>query len=171
MEYRLVFDIAEAGFKNWKFSVFGLLFVAVGILLVAFRGEIGKGRHWIFRCIFPFCFLGFSVLWTLVVFLSTYGNYRRHSLLMREGRASLVEGRVENFVPMAYHGHGLESFEVNGVRFEYSDYVVSPGFNNSKSHGGPIDEGRLVRIHHRDGIILRLEIKDERRNAIEGGGR
>ena len=52
----------------------------------------------------------------------------------------------------------MEHFDVHGVEFNYSDYIVSAGFNNTASHGGPIRPGLPVRICYRDGEILRLEI-------------
>lgn len=52
----------------------------------------------------------------------------------------------------------MESFNVNGVKFEYSDYVITPGFNNAASKGGPIKEGLPVRISYIDGTILKLEV-------------
>ncbi|GAC1417844.1 MAG: hypothetical protein NVSMB69_18760 [Novosphingobium sp.] len=52
----------------------------------------------------------------------------------------------------------MEHFDVAGVTFSYSDYVITAGFNNSASHGGPIREALPVRICHRDGEILRLEV-------------
>lgn len=79
----------------------------------------------------------------------------------------VVEGRVENFRPMPRDGHSLESFTVNGKEFEYSDFVVTPGFRNTQSYGGPIHEGLFVRIGYienqttrptRD--IVRLEVKE-----------
>src|SRR5262249_10246926 len=71
----------------------------------------------------------------------------------------IVEGTVEQFHPMPYHGHSLESFTVNGVRFEYSDFDDSkPGFNHTKSHGGPIHAGMRVRIHYREGSILQIQV-------------
>ena len=32
----------------------------------------------------------------------------------------IVEGYVENFEPMPYEGHAQESFDIEGVHFEYS---------------------------------------------------
>jgi len=59
---------------------------------------------------------------------------------------------------MPYTGHQDETFTVNGVRFSYSDFGVTCGFNNSASHGGPIREGLQVRIHYVGNAILRLEV-------------
>ena len=56
----------------------------------------------------------------------------------RRGEYQTVEGYVENFDPMPYGGKMDESFEINGVKFAYSDYNTQPGYNNAKSHGGVI---------------------------------
>ena len=77
---------------------------------------------------------------------------------MRNNRAAFIEGIVTDFKPMPYTGHAMESFVVYGVRFEYSDYVITAGFNNTTSHGGPIREGLPVRIWYRAIEILRLDI-------------
>jgi hypothetical protein len=61
---------------------------------------------------------------------------------------------------MPYGGHADEKFTVNGATFSYSDYSVTAGFNNTKSHGGPIDEGKRVRVTHLGNIIVRLEVGD-----------
>ncbi len=42
---------------------------------------------------------------------------------------------------MPYGGHQQESFTVEGVKFSYSDFSISPSFNNTKSHGEPIRKG------------------------------
>jgi hypothetical protein len=72
----------------------------------------------------------------------------------------MVEGRIENFRPAPAEGHQDESFTVNGVRFAYSDYVITGGFNQSQSHGGPLREGLLVRIHYIPlrNVIVKLEV-------------
>ena len=59
---------------------------------------------------------------------------------------------------MPREGHDEESFTVNGVEFHYSDYVIDGAFNNPASHGGPIRAGLPVRICHKDGRILKLEV-------------
>ena len=37
MQYVLIFDVAESGFRNWWFPAVGLIFVVVGIFLVKNR--------------------------------------------------------------------------------------------------------------------------------------
>jgi len=158
-DYVTVFDLADVGYRQWPFAVFGLLFVAIGALLVRYRGQLPARGPARFRSAFTFVFLGFSVLWTTIAFASTYGQYRLLERALREGHASVVEGSVENFVPMPYTGHAMESFTVGGVHFAYSDYVVTAGFNNTRSHGGPIQSGRYVRVWYVGGDIVRLQVR------------
>ena len=153
MEYNVVFDVSQSGFRNWPFAAFGLIFVAIGTGLVVFRRRL-PARTYRF---FPFVFLGFAVS-TLVAFVGTLWAYSDLASAFRDGRCEVTEGVVLDFHPMPYSGHEMEWFVVGGKRFEYSDYVVSAGFNNTASHGGPIHKGVQVRVHHRGNDIARLEV-------------
>jgi hypothetical protein len=53
-----------------------------------------------------------------------------------------------------------ESFSVKGVHFKYSSNLETTGFNQTKSNGGPIDEGKYVRIRYYEDLILQLWVKD-----------
>lgn len=102
----------------------------------------------------------------LVVLGSTAARLRSQTndalKAFQSGQYSVVEGPVTNFDPMPFEGHKLECFSVREERFCYSDYVVTPGFRNTASHGGPIRSGLLVRVGYRKtGIrntILLLEV-------------
>ena len=107
---------------------------------------------------FPKLWLGFAIFWTSIVFIATFGAYIKDRESLMSGKAGYVEGIVTNFIPMPYQGHAQESFKVDGVPFNYSDYVVTAGFNNSASHGGPIREGLHVRIWYSGNDILKLQI-------------
>jgi hypothetical protein len=61
---------------------------------------------------------------------------------------------------MPYTGHSEESFVVDGKRFSYSDFIVTSGFHNAASHGGPIRAGLYVRVSYIGNVILRLEIAE-----------
>jgi hypothetical protein len=154
MEYETVFDVTQGGYSTWTFAAPGLLFVAIGIGLVFFR------RHLSTRTprFFPFAFLGFAVVWTLIAFVATAGGYSKLASALRDGRCEVTEGIVSDFHPMPYGGHEMEWFTVGDKRFEYSDFVVTAGFNNTASYGGPMRKGIMVRIHHRGNDIARLEI-------------
>ena len=105
------------------------------------------------------CFIVFTLLWVLGSFIGTFAEYWNCSHALASGKASYVEGTVDNFVPMPYQGHANESFTVKGVPFSYSDYGVEAGFNQTSSHGGPIRQGLPVRIWYVGNEIVKLEIK------------
>jgi len=144
-----VFDVLQSGFKDWQFSAFGLIFVAIGtafFLSPRIIGAIGipyLNVPSLGRKFFRYSFLGFAILWTATSFIFTYSAYHRHKTLAQDDRCLVVEGPVENFVPMPHAGHADESFTVGGVRFAYSDYGVSDGFNNTSSHGGRSTRTRM----------------------------
>ena len=96
-----------------------------------------------------FCLVGivFAVVFSLVVLIIQANMYNKTVVAYSKGEYQIVEGYVENFNPMPYEGHARESFEINGVVFEYSDYKIQPGYNNTKSHGGVIKEnGQHLKI-------------------------
>lgn len=160
--FHTVFDASTCGFRYWWFSAFGLIFVAIGLAIPVLRGTGAFRKPPSFKeKWFPRLFVGFAIVWTLVSFIVTFVEYHTSVNALKENEAQVVEGPVMNFHPMPFSGHANESFVVNGVKFEYSDYGVTAGFNNSASHGGPIREGLVVRIWHFRGRILRLDIKEE----------
>lgn len=86
------------------------------------------------------------------------------SSALHAGTGLTVEGLVEHFHPMPWSGHDTERFDVQGVPFAYSDYVINNGFNHTSSHGGPIREGLPVRITYLPArphnLIIKLEVAD-----------
>ena len=162
MQYRTVFDAAGHPLANWSFPAFGLIFVAIGAVML-FRPQalevLGGGfRNISKRRFFSWSFFLFSVAWVLLVGITTFSGSIEASQVASAGTCKTVAGLVANFHPAPYTGHDMESFTVNGVPFSYSDYVVTPGFRQSASHGGPIHEGLPVRICYADGAILRLQV-------------
>ena len=89
---------------------------------------------------------------------ATYYQFWHLTYKLRAADYVLVEGTVTGFLPLGSAGQTVESFVVNGHRYEYSGYVWSAGFSNSQSHGGPMRDGMCVRIADVDGRIARLEI-------------
>jgi hypothetical protein len=116
------------------------------------------GKHPGASTVFTFFFLGFAIIWTATAFLGTYRDYSRLAEAVRDGRAEVVEGIVTNFKPMPSSGHAMERFCVGARCFEYSDFVISAGFNNTTSHGGPIREGLKVRVTFVNNDIAKLEV-------------
>lgn len=160
MDYQVVFDITDVGYKSWRFPAHGLTFVVLGVALVVFRKRLpGWPRKYPrLRAAFSFLFLGFSVIWTLVTFVATYSEYSSLLTAKKTGQAKVIEGNVRDFEPMPVTGHSMERFCVQDTCFEYSDYVITAGFNNTTSHRGPIKEGLPVRVTYVGNAIAKLEV-------------
>lgn len=160
--YSVVFDITQAGFRDWTFSAFGLVFVFIGIVLLTIRPWLiklpRKSMPPAYITGFILCWIGFAVIWTIAAFSMTYSEYRQLREANNKGAYEVVEGDVTDFDPMPYEGHRDERFCVNRTCFSYSDYGVTAGFNNTSSHGGPIKSGLRVRIRHVNNVIIRLEV-------------
>jgi hypothetical protein len=154
VEYNVVFDVTQSGYRQWWFPAFGLIFVAVGSGMLFFRRRLPARTP----RFFPYVFLGFAIVWTLGAFVGTLRDYLRLNSALREGRCEVIAGVVSDFHPMPFNGHQMEWFTVGDRRFQYSDFVVSAGFNNTASHGGPIHKGVQVRVHHFGNEIARLEV-------------
>ncbi len=106
----------------------------------------------------PYRLVAFFLLFTLAVAAMLFFKQRGLIEAERQGRATTVEGLVTNFKPMPYAGHGMERFCVAANCFQYSDFVLTAGFNNTSSHGGPIHEGLPVRVTFVGDTIVRLEV-------------
>ena len=165
--YKLVFSVADCGYKAWWFPAAGLGFIFGGIFVIPLINKF-SWHPWSPAALgaFRIFWVGFAILWTIFVFLSTFGDYRDARSTLSGGAAGYVAGPVEHFVPMPVGGHAEESFDVDGVPFHYSDYTITAGFNNATSHGGPIYEGLPVHIWYENkggytgNEILKLEIAE-----------
>jgi hypothetical protein len=180
MPYVTVFEITQKPFE-WWWPAFGLIFVVIGSFLIKFGPWFDRNKD-LKKPGLNFAIDSRLIGWSFVVFASgctlfalggTYSTYREAVQAYRTGQYSMVEGVVEDFHPMPYEGHQNECFRVKKEKFCYSDYAVSPSFNQSASHGGPIRAGLPVRIAYYEGdnfqaYILRLEI---RADSLPSGAR
>lgn len=165
VQYNVVFDITSSGNRSWSSAAFGLIFVAAGAVLVAFavwRKTLPYSRWWSKRPtasrVFAFTYLSFAVVWTACAFRSSCHEYSTLITALKNGHVQVVQGLVTDFQPMPAAGHSMEQFCVSGACFKYSDYVVTSGFNNTSSHGGPIRQGLPVRVTYVGNSILKLEV-------------
>lgn len=114
-------------------------------------------RHSRRLTVFAFGCAGFALLGTVITAVAVSRHYALLRDAVENGDAKIVEGVVSDFEPMP-GDYGVERFCVETQCFEYSDYVVTGGFNNSASHGGPIREGLRVRVTFVGPNIAKLEV-------------
>lgn len=58
--------------------------------------------------------------------------YKKTVVAYQNGNYQIVEGYVENFERMGSSGWPPEKFEINGVKFEYSNHRVVSGYHKAK---------------------------------------
>src|SRR4051794_23377332 len=122
--YELVYSIANERCPWWILGV-GLVPVLAGVLLLVIGKRAGT-----------FAIVG-GIVWAALAAPTALRCRALHQAL-EAGRTQMVEGEVRHFRPIPRTGHDLESFEVSGRKFSYSDYIMASGFHQSASHGGPI---------------------------------
>jgi hypothetical protein len=149
--------------STFPFWAFGLIFIFISLLLARAFYKI-HGTILNIKSIFALIMFSFSLFWTLVVYFGDAKSKNFATESIANGKLKVTEGIITNFDPMPGGGHKMESFSVNNVYFEYSDFLVIEGFNNTKSHGGPINgDGDSVRISYytkdNDNYIVKLELK------------
>ena len=62
---------------------------------------------------------------------------------------------------MPQEGHDVEKIEVDGHIFTYSDYISTPAFHITESHGGPIHADSKVRLAFSGQDIVRVEVQQK----------
>lgn len=75
--YEVVFDLAEEGYREWRFAALGIPLVIAGAGLLVFRRRLLGARFSGLALIFAIPFFSSSVFWTAVALATTYGEYRR----------------------------------------------------------------------------------------------
>ena len=73
--------------------------------------------------------------------------HRKVIIPYANGQYEIVEGYVHNFIPMPPEGHSHEMFDIGDIHFEYSDNLVSVGYNKAKTNGGVIrGNGQYLKV-------------------------
>lgn len=73
--------------------------------------------------------------------------YKKTVVAYRNGDYQIVEGYVENFIPIEEGKSAREHFEVDGVKFQYTDHSLISGYRYPRSHGGVIrGDGQHLKI-------------------------
>jgi hypothetical protein len=116
-----------------------------------------------------FMALGMSAIFLFISLIPLYLTPRKARRIFDNNLYLVVEGVPKNYHPMPKEGHDKESFEIQGVKFHYSDYVPRFGYHNAASHGGVIHSNNYYRITYypdQDSLeaggpsILKIEIRN-----------
>jgi hypothetical protein len=163
MGWHTVYDFGDQSFR-WQ-TIIGIpILILLGFAIAAWKSyRFPKFRN--HNRIVSWLLCGFLCLFGALVIPAEIIAYNRPREIYDSGKYAVVEGIVTDFQPMPSGGHQHETFSVQGIKFEYSDFDQRYyGFNNTKSHGGPIDANKTVRLsYYPDGdtnVILKVEIQE-----------
>ena len=162
MHYILVFSASHDPYRNIFSYLFPLLFTIMGIGFVFFPKTLNVKTDNIKTL---------RIIGSIyIIFSPIYVLFDLNTQLRRDiqaghdeiaGNCRIIGGVVSHFVAMDPEGHNPrnESFDINGIRFEYSN-APRAGFNDTAPNGGPLRDGLPVRLCYRGGDILRLEVAE-----------
>jgi hypothetical protein len=158
VNYVTIYDASHQA-PPWLGLATGLLLLVIGVAVWRSR----KKEDVVGKLISGIVITGSSCT-AIFLLASTYSTYSEVQRIFNEGKASVVEGTVENLKLTA--AGKAESFTVAGTQFEYSEYSDSFGFHHTSAFGGPIRDGLAVRISYApivgdpsDPVILKLEVR------------
>lgn len=156
------YSIEKGGLTVFFHPLLGVVFSIVGIYLVirALRSGNAEERG---GCALTFLIAWalVAILWTAGVYFDIFSQYAPLSSALRENRFQQVEGIVEEVKSWQTRQGETESFTVDGVTFQYNYGGVNPGFNKPQSYGGPIADGRKVKVYYYEGVILKLYLWED----------
>jgi len=163
MRYETIFEITQKH-PDWaKILLPVIIMIFIGVMIIFFTRNRQNARR---TRLIILAVVGVSFSMDLLIGWSILSNASSCRRAYEIGDYSVVEGMVSDFKPISYEGRADEEFNVNGVRFHYSDHEVNPGFNHTSSQGGPLREGLRVKISYSDTCstsptrcILKLEIQ------------
>jgi hypothetical protein len=186
VNFELLFDVAQAGYRAWWISLVTLPVLVIAFLLwvrpqlmeriwpVAAPSGSWPSHSWMggarsvpaqLQMTRPeFNRAGFFVALFIfaVAAVMPYFSFwsLRHAL--ETGQYEIVEGRITNFRPQSdFVYRKRESFDVGAEHFEYANTTQTGAYNQSRALGGRLAQGAYVRIAHRRDAILRLELATE----------
>jgi hypothetical protein len=157
VNYHVVFDASQNGPQLGIWAIIPVFALLPGLIGWAFRDssdpkEAFKGKVFL---LISFCGLALSLL----LLIGRYGEYYQAKKALQTRDYQIVEGTVEDFVPIPPGGHSIERFKVGTKSFEYGSGWGSIVFNSDWNRGY-IRNGGQVRISYRNEDILRVELRN-----------
>lgn len=152
MDYRVAFDVSQAGFQWWipfLTAVVSALVIVVGWALK----NSGEMSSIAFRLL-----VTAGLLLTPIVFACMYAEYQSSIKGLSTRDYTTVEGVVTDFVHVHHGKSTTESFRVNGILFRYGNSLDSAAFSSDWNRGF-IHNGVEARITYRGSDILRVEVR------------
>jgi hypothetical protein len=166
MNFKTVFDLTTAK-SSLLIGYLPLVYLCIiGISLIFVYTRIRKRLQKNNNQLIALGFISIFFYFILVFMLRQFSDGRKIKQIMEDRNYFIVEGTPENYHPMPKEGHDNERFDINGIHFEYSDFVINAaGYNHAASLGGVITPENYYRLTFykvndiNSNRILKIEIR------------
>ncbi len=165
-ELHTVFDITVGsngiGDDAWFRMAIGIGAAIAGMVWLVRVWRIQAGWRQMFNAV---SLIGFGAIWLIVTLplwnLAT-SDTNRLLLIQLSGQSEVTEGAVHVTHMQPLHGHAAGDKIIVGDRqFEINYFMVTPGYRQTIAHGGALREGVYSRLHHYDGVIIKVEVRSD----------
>ena len=157
-EFTTVFDYTAGSIRADALHhiAVGALLIIGGILIWIYRDQIIEEER-------PGLTAG-GLLGILVVFglgwWVAHINLFAFAISDIRGNTQVAEGAVQVSGIQAYHGHNSgDRITVGGQEFEVDYFYATPGYKQTIAHGGALQQGVYARVHHCNGVIIKVEVR------------
>jgi hypothetical protein len=133
------------------------LLIGLIALLVAWQMFSSQKVSAVFVALCSILWIGFNAF----VAYFDFTDLRNLLSIYQDGRSQVTEGVVHviHQQPAAGHSAG-DKISLGGQIFEIDYFHRAPGYNQTVEHGGALKEGVPARLHHDNGVILKVEVKN-----------
>lgn len=149
MSFKTVFDLSTERVNYFTdFLSPAYLFFILGIgLIIFYKTDRKKTTQTTKSLIIGIVAVFISSIFILVFLGGQILEIRKAKHIMQNKKFLIVEGIPENYHPMPKEGHDTEHFDIRGIHFEYSDYIIAyPGYHNAASLGVVITPDNYYRL-------------------------
>jgi len=164
--YQVLYEINKQEYQYLNSDIIEpiiLLTIIIGTLLFIIDNYKSKKKRSVYRGIILIIFLGY--LFKNFSMLYLYEYQRLNTLKLKVNKSHEIVGSIKNFIPLSPNRKQPCSFNVNGVKFQFSP-TSRTGALTFTSY--PLKNGQNVRIKYvyddnwKMNLILKFEIFDGR---------
>jgi hypothetical protein len=155
--YRVLYDVANTGYRTWHGAFAGLAAAGVGITMFVLSGRrASPSRTLALGKLAGLVVAVFGIMMTFAILSDSRTEYDKLVSALHTSRYLVVDGAVSAFTPEGPSGHPHESWTVDGHNYMISSTVETSGFHQP----GVVHQGDHLRILDVDGLIARLERRE-----------
>lgn len=163
--YQVLYDINKQEYQYLNSDIIVpiiLLTIIIGTLLITIDNYKSKKKRSVYRGIILIIFLGY--LFKNFSMLNLYEYQRLNTLKLEVNKSHEIVGSIKNFIPLSPNHKQPCSFDVNGVKFQFSPGLRTGALTFTSY---PLKNGQNVRIKYiyddnwKMNLILKFEIFDK----------